>query len=65
MELAPVKSELSPRSHRLLMIDGSEVIGTKCVKRRRRDSSTAVLGGNAQLKEEAKESERKRKEERV
>ncbi|KAL2343425.1 hypothetical protein Fmac_004710 [Flemingia macrophylla] len=55
MELAPVKSELSPRSHRMLMIDGSEVIATKCVKRRRRDSSLAVLGGNGQQGEQSEE----------
>ncbi|RDX92872.1 Ethylene-responsive transcription factor WRI1, partial [Mucuna pruriens] len=56
MELAPVKSELSPRSHRLLMVDGSEVVATKCVKRRRRDSSSmAVLGGNGQQGEQLEE----------
>jgi len=55
MELAPVKSELSPRSHRLLVIDGSEVIATKCVKRRRRGSSMSVLGGNEQQGEKLEE----------
>nr|KYP46511.1 Ethylene-responsive transcription factor WRI1 [Cajanus cajan] len=55
MELTPVKSELSPRSHRMLMLDGSEVIATKCVKRRRRDSSLAVLGGNGQRGEQLEE----------
>ncbi|CAJ1939913.1 unnamed protein product [Sphenostylis stenocarpa] len=55
MELATVKSELSPRNHRLLMIDGSEVIATKCVKRRRRDSSMAVLDGNEQQGEKLEE----------
>ncbi|QCD82725.1 AP2-like factor [Vigna unguiculata] len=53
MELAPVKSELSPRSHRLLVIDGSEV--AKCVKRRRRGSSMSVLGGNEQHGEKLEE----------
>ncbi|KAG4935846.1 Ethylene-responsive transcription factor WRI1 [Glycine max] len=55
MELAPVKSELSPRSHRLVIIDGSDVISTKCAKRRRRDSSMAVLGGNGQQGEQLEE----------
>ncbi|XP_027348154.1 AP2-like ethylene-responsive transcription factor At1g16060 [Abrus precatorius] len=55
MELAPVKSELSTRNHRLLMMDGVEVIATKCVKRRRRDSSMAVLGGNEQQGEQLEE----------
>ncbi|KAK7362197.1 hypothetical protein VNO77_04303 [Canavalia gladiata] len=55
MELAPVKSELNPRSHRLLMMDGGEVIATKCVKRRRRDSSMALLGGNEQQGEQLEE----------
>jgi len=41
-----VKSELSPRSHRLLMLETNSVVTTKSVKRRRRDSS--VLGGNEQ-----------------
>lgn len=55
MELAPVKSELSPRSHRLVIIDGSDVISTKCAKRRRRDSSMAVLGGKGQQGEQLEE----------
>lgn len=46
MELTLVKSELSPRSHRILMLDNDTNPTTKCVKRRRRDSS--VLGGNEQ-----------------
>ncbi|XP_058760884.1 AP2-like ethylene-responsive transcription factor AIL5 [Vicia villosa] len=46
MELTTVKSELSPRSHRILVLDNDSVQSTKCVKRRRRDSS--VLGGNEQ-----------------
>jgi len=50
-----VKSELSPRSHRLLVIDGSEVIATKCVKRRRRGSSMSMLGGNEQQGEKLEE----------
>lgn len=41
-----MKSELSPRSHRLLMLDTDSVVTTKSVKRRRRESS--VLGGNEQ-----------------
>lgn len=41
-----MKSELSPRSHRLLLLDADSVVTTKSVKRRRRDSS--VLGGNEQ-----------------
>ena len=48
-----MKSELSPRSHRLLVIDGSEV--AKCVKRRRRGSSMSVLGGNEQHGEKLEE----------
>lgn len=49
-----MKSELSPRSHRLLMMDGDSIaIATKCVKRRRRDSSMAVLGGNEQQGEQS------------
>ncbi|KOM31467.1 hypothetical protein LR48_Vigan01g102200 [Vigna angularis] len=55
MELAPVKCELSPRNHRLLVIDGSEVIAAKCVKRRRRGSSMSVLGGNEQQGEKLEE----------
>ncbi|CAI8606774.1 unnamed protein product [Vicia faba] len=46
MELTTVKSELSPRSHRILMLDNDSIPSTKCVKRRRRD--TSVLGGNEQ-----------------
>lgn len=45
MELALVKSELSPRSNRLLVLDADSIQTTKSVKRRRRDSSIAVLGG--------------------
>ncbi|KEH19819.1 AP2-like ethylene-responsive transcription factor [Medicago truncatula] len=45
-EVSNVKSELSPRSHRLLMLDTDSVVTTKSVKRRRRESS--VLGGNEQ-----------------
>lgn len=50
-----MKSELSPRSHRLLMMDGDAIAiaTTKCVKRRRRDSSMAVLGGNEQQGEQS------------
>ncbi|CAK8561540.1 unnamed protein product [Lathyrus sativus] len=46
MELTPVKCELCPRSHRIMMLDNDSIPSTKCVKRRRRDSS--VLGGSEQ-----------------
>ncbi|KAI4328391.1 hypothetical protein L6164_020748 [Bauhinia variegata] len=54
MELTSVKSELIPRSHRMLMME-AENNGNKCVKRRRRDSSTAALGGNEQHGEQTQE----------
>lgn len=55
MELALVKSELSPtRKHRLLMLDGDGDVAatTKCVKRRRRDSSVAVQQKGEQSEEQ-------------
>ncbi|XP_054808056.1 AP2-like ethylene-responsive transcription factor At1g79700 [Prosopis cineraria] len=48
MELDSVKSELSPTSHRSYMRDGGESNASKCGKRRRRDSSLAILEANEQ-----------------
>ncbi|MED6221802.1 hypothetical protein PIB30_058204 [Stylosanthes scabra] len=57
MELASVKSEFNPRCNRLhIMVDGGETNASRCVKRRRRDSSSplplTVLGGNEQQGEQ-------------
>ncbi|XP_045802302.1 AP2-like ethylene-responsive transcription factor BBM2 [Trifolium pratense] len=51
MELALVKNELSPRSHRLLMLEADSVVTTKCVKRRRRDSSIAQQGDVSEMQQ--------------
>ncbi|KAK2355057.1 AP2 ethylene-responsive transcription factor [Trifolium repens] len=51
MELALVKNELSPRSHRLLMLETDSVVTTKCVKRRRRDSSIAQQGDVSEIQQ--------------
>jgi hypothetical protein len=51
MELALVKNELSPRSNRLLMLETDSVVTTKCVKRRRRDSSIAQQGDVSEIQQ--------------
>ncbi|GAU23863.1 hypothetical protein TSUD_369710 [Trifolium subterraneum] len=51
MELALVKNELSPRSHRLLMLEADSVVTTKCVKRRRRDSSIVQQGDVSEIQQ--------------
>jgi hypothetical protein len=51
MELALVKNELSPRSNRLLMLETDSVVTTKCVKRRRRDSSIVQQGDVSEIQQ--------------
>ncbi|XVF03392.1 hypothetical protein REPUB_Repub04eG0257300 [Reevesia pubescens] len=51
MEMVTAKSDLSPGRRRLCMAEGDS-IETKCIKRRRRDPSTAALGCNNQQGEQ-------------
>ncbi|XVE91432.1 hypothetical protein REPUB_Repub01dG0009200 [Reevesia pubescens] len=56
MEIVTAKSKLSPGRRRLCMTEG-DTIETKCIKRRRRDPSTAALGCNKQQGEQQQQQQ--------
>lgn len=58
MEVASLKCEVGQRGHRSYMMDGGESDASKCGKRRRRDSSLAILEANEQSQERQPQGDR-------